>query len=63
VTLSLTCKRCNQEITGTDEDQLVANVQDHVAGHSQEHKRDHHVSREHVLRRLRRQEATKVAEA
>jgi hypothetical protein len=54
--LSLTCKRCQQEITGTDEDDLVTNVQAHVAGHSQEHERARHVSREHVLRRLRRQQ-------
>ena len=60
--LSLTCKRCQQEITGTDEDDLVANIQAHVAGHSQEHERAHHVSREHVLRRLRRQEAKHAEE-
>jgi hypothetical protein len=52
--LSVTCKRCDQEITGTGEDELVANVQEHVDGHSREHGRDHHVSRAHVLRRLRR---------
>ncbi len=61
--LSLTCKRCDREITGTDEGELVANVQAHVDGHSQEHERDHHVSRAHVLRRLRRQDPTKQAEA
>lgn len=55
--LSLTCKRCEQEITGTDEDDLVTNVQAHVTGHSQEHERAHEVSREHIRRRLRRQEA------
>lgn len=60
--LSLTCKRCQQEITGTDEDDLVTNIQAHVAGHSQEHQRAHHVSREHVLRRLRRQEAKRGKE-
>ncbi|HEY6746776.1 MAG TPA: hypothetical protein VI357_13785 [Mycobacteriales bacterium] len=54
--LSLTCKRCQQEITGTDEDDLVARVQEHVAGHGHDHPRAHSVSPEHVRRRLRRQE-------
>jgi hypothetical protein len=58
--LSLTCKRCEQEITGTDEDDLVTTMQAHVAGHSHEHERAHDVSREHVLRRLRRQQAKQV---
>ena len=62
MSLSLTCKRCDQAITGTDEDELVANVQEHVARHSHKHERDHEVSREHVLRRLRRQDSTKKAE-
>jgi hypothetical protein len=62
MTLSLTCKRCQQEITGTGEDDLVANVQDHVAGHSHEHERAHDVSREHILRRLRRQQAKHAEE-
>jgi hypothetical protein len=62
MTLSLTCKRCKQEITGTGEDELVANVQDHVAGHGHEHERAHDVSREHILRRLRRQEAEQSGE-
>lgn len=55
--LRLSCNQCKQDITGTTEDELVANVQDHVAGHSSTHQRAHPVSREHVLRRLRRQEA------
>lgn len=57
MTLSLTCKRCEQEITGTTEDELVAKVQDHVAGHSDPHGRTHPVSAEHVLRRLRHRES------
>jgi len=57
MSLSLTCKRCNEPITGEDEDELVARVQAHVATHSRLHGRFHQVSREQVLARLRRQEA------
>lgn len=59
--LSLTCKRCRQEITGADEDELVERVQEHVAGHGRMHGLHHRVDREHVLRRLRRQEARREA--
>lgn len=53
--LSLTCKRCHEVITGADEDELVALVQAHVGGHNNPGGRDHNVSREHILARLRRQ--------
>jgi hypothetical protein len=59
MTLSLTCKQCKQEVTGATEDELVAAVQDHVADHSGTHERAHPVSRQHVLRRLRRQDLEK----
>jgi hypothetical protein len=57
MTLSLTRKRCNEAITGQNEDDLVANVQAHVRGHSRMHGISHTVSRRQVLARLRRQEA------
>jgi hypothetical protein len=57
MTLSLTCKRCNEKITGEDEDELVVRVQTHVGTHGRLHGRFHTVSREQVLTRLRRQEA------
>lgn len=53
--LSLTCKRCKQELTGADEDEIVARVQEHVAAHGGVHCGAHRIDREHVLRRLRRQ--------
>jgi hypothetical protein len=52
MTLSLTCKRCNEVITGHDEDELVTRVQTHVRLHT----RLHAVSREQVLARLHRQD-------
>jgi hypothetical protein len=55
--LSPTCKRCNEPITGENEDDLVANVQTHVRGHGRRHGISHTVSRRQVLARLRRQEA------
>jgi hypothetical protein len=61
--LSLTCSHCKQEIVGTDEDELVALVQEHVAAHAQQHGRSHQVSRDDVLRRLSRQEAKNQAGA
>jgi hypothetical protein len=60
VVLRLTCKQCQRDITGTTEEELVANVEDHVAGHAGTHRRAHPVSREHVLRRLRRQDTTEA---
>lgn len=56
--LSLTCKRCHEVVTGADEDELVALVQAHVRGHNNPGDRDHNVSREHILTRLRRQDRT-----
>jgi hypothetical protein len=55
--LSLTCNHCKQEIVGSDEDELVALIQEHVAAHGQQHGRTHDVSRDDVLRRLSRQGA------
>jgi hypothetical protein len=57
MTLSLTCKNCNEAITGEDEDEFVARVQAHVRGHGRTHGFSHIVSRRQVLARLRRQEA------
>lgn len=57
MTLALTCTRCQQKITAADEDDLVTRVQDHVAGHGRDHDRSHHITRDHVLRRLRRQQS------
>ncbi len=56
--LSLTCKRCYEVITDADDDELVALVQAHVRGHNNPGGRDHNVSREHILARLRRQDRT-----
>ncbi len=56
--LSLTCNHCHEVVTGEDEDELVARVQNHVRGHAhdhgRDHGRDHAVSREQILARLRR---------
>lgn len=61
MTLTLTCTRCQQDITGADEDDLVTHVQDHVAGHGgdlgRDHGHSHQISRDQVLRRLRRQQS------
>jgi hypothetical protein len=62
MTLSLTCNRCKEKITGEDEDQLVARVQAHVDGHSRTSGHSHAVSREHVLARLERQARKKDRE-
>jgi hypothetical protein len=56
MTLSLSCKHCDEVITGDDEDELVARVQTHVRTHSRLHGRSHAVSREQVLARLHRQD-------
>jgi len=61
MTLRLTCQNCKKELTGDDEDELVASVQEHVAGHSQEHGVSHTPSREHILHRLHRQQAKEAA--
>ena len=63
MTLSLTCNRCHQPITGEDEDELVANVQEHVAAHGRAHGMTHTPSREQVLRRLRKQQAKEAKAA
>jgi hypothetical protein len=55
VSVSLTCRHCNEEMSAEDEEQLVAIVQQHVGGHAAEHGRAHTVSREDVLARLRLQ--------
>jgi Protein of unknown function (DUF1059) len=53
MTESLTCRHCKETITGTDEDDLVAQIQAHVQTHGREHGR-HVVSAEQVRARLRR---------
>ena len=60
--LSLTCNHCKQEIIGSDEDELLALVQEHVAAHPQQHGRSHEVSRDDVLRRLSRKDAKNQAD-
>ena len=57
MTLSLTCRRCNEPITGQDEDELVAEVQSHVRAYRNHFGITHVVSGKQVLARLRRQEA------
>ncbi|WP_326718411.1 MULTISPECIES: hypothetical protein [unclassified Streptomyces] len=58
MTLTLTCKNCQEAMTGETEDELVARVQDHVRGHSERHGGPPHtVSREQVLARLHREQA------
>ena len=56
--VSMTCRRCKVEIEAQDEDQLVERVQEHVQGHAGKHPRMHsgHMSREHILKRLRLQQ-------
>lgn len=49
MTLRMTCKHCRQEITATDEDELVTNVQDHALGHDGKT-----LTREHILSRFHR---------
>ncbi len=56
MTLNLNCPRCKAEITGDDEDDLVAKVQSHVRD---EHGATHAVSRKHILARLNRQHSEK----
>lgn len=56
MTLRLTCKRCDEVITGEDEDQLAAAVEAHVRSHPRTGGGvSHTVSRAQVLGRLRRQ--------
>ena len=63
MTLTLTCKRCNEAITAEDEDELVVRVQAHVGAHSRAHGVPHNLSRKHILVRLRRQQAGEVESA
>ena len=60
MTLTLTCRRCNEEIAAEDEDELVVRVQAHVGAHSRAHGVPHNLSRKHILTRLRRQQAGEV---
>ena len=52
--LSLTCNNCRQQISGRDEDELVNQVQAHVAEHSRQSGHPHVVTREQILVRLQR---------
>jgi len=63
MTLSLTCNRCKEAITGEDEDELVVNVQEHVTGHGRTHGMMHTPSREQILCRLREQQAKETEQA
>jgi len=51
MTITMTCKRCDAEITATDEDELVTAVQSHIRDHGGEHA----PSREQILARLHRE--------
>ena len=53
--LSLTCKNCDEVLTGADEDELVAVVQAHIGAHARDHGATHEISREQVLARLERE--------
>lgn len=52
MTVSLTCPRCDAEITADGEDDLVDKVQSHIRD---DHGATHALSREHILARLHRQ--------
>jgi len=51
MTISVPCPRCDTVITAEDEDDLVAQVQDHVA---RDHDMPRVLPRKHILARLRR---------
>jgi hypothetical protein len=56
MSISTICKRCREPIIATDEDDLVAQVQAHARDHGGA--RGKHVpTREHILRRLHRNDA------
>jgi hypothetical protein len=55
MTLSMTCTRCHELITATDEDQLVAQVQAHARDHGGAHGA-RVPSRERVLAHLQAQD-------
>jgi hypothetical protein len=52
MTVTITCKHCNTVITADDDDDLVVQVQAHVAGHPGEPASA--LTRDHILARLRR---------
>lgn len=52
MSVRLTCKHCRVTIEGGSEDELVVRVQEHT--HT--HERDPGLTREHILRRLHRNE-------
>ena len=54
MTYTMTCKRCQIEMSGETEDAFVAAVQDH---HARYHPEGHSPSREQVLARLQRNAA------
>ena len=55
MTISTTCKGCGLEFTGADEDDLVAQVQSHIA---EAHAGGHAPSREQVLAVVRARAAS-----
>ena len=55
MTVSVTCTRCHEPITATDEDELVAQVQTHARDHGGAHGA-HVPSRERVLAHLHRRD-------
>jgi hypothetical protein len=58
MTYKLTCRHCQETIIGSDEDDLVVQVQAHVAAHARERGRSHTVSVDEVRsRRLRHQDS------
>jgi hypothetical protein len=61
MTVNLTCRYCNDVIAGDDEDDLVSRVRAHVRAHARDQGREHEVSREQILARLRRQVAKKAS--
>lgn len=54
MTLSLTCRNCKLAISGEDEDELVAHVQEHVREHGRAQGVTHVPSPEQILARLNR---------
>ena len=51
MTLTATCPRCGVSLHAVDEDELVANVQQHVRS---DHGFEHELPRKHVLAYLRK---------
>lgn len=54
MTITITCRRCRQPIVAVDEDDLVAQVQEHARDHGGAHG-THVPSREHILASHRQQ--------